>query len=199
MHYTAATTNGNYVWALDDERGQPGFFLTGRPSKSALWRVFRVEDSLGRTVVTLAPVTFAPCCPNANFSSISDDDRQSKVAAEYQALCQSIAQSAYRTIPTKARGIVESLLTEKLLKQGRAAKGELGKDLKDVKVLLEDAKERGSCGWTDMEYTLMNKTRLVHGMTHLENPEPLSPEFAMSVVADLAELLTRWGYVDTIR
>jgi len=25
------------------------------------------------------------------------------------------------------------------------------------------------------------------------------PEFAMSVVADLAELLTRWGSVDTIR
>jgi hypothetical protein len=199
MHYAAATTNGNYVWTLDEERGQPGFFLTGRSSKSALWRVFRVEDSLGRTVVTLAPVMLAPCCPNANFNSMSDDDRQSKVAAEYQALCQSISQAAYRTIPTKARGIVESLLTEKLSKQGHVAKGELGKDLVQVKALLEDARARGSCGWTDIEYALMNKIRLVHGMTHLENPEPLRPEFAMSVVTDLAELLTRWGYVDTTR
>ena len=108
----------------------------------------------------------------------------------YSDFCERVVQNAYRDVPTKARNIVEWMVTWKLRSQGHKATGKLGDDLNTVKQLLTDPKTRANCGWTDLEYTLANKIRLVHARTHLENAVanlPLRPEFGLSVVQDLSE------------
>ncbi len=201
-HYKATTSYLRWEWIDHAESGRPGYFLTGHSSESTLWRVFRVEmDVFGRTVITVAPVQFAPDCPNATFASISDPLLRLELQGQYQELCERIRQNGYRDIATKSRNIVEALVAEKLRSQGHSATGELGKDLWKIKALLEDASKRASCGWTDIEYVLSNKIRLVHAMTHPERAaegQPIRPEFAMGLVADFTELLIRWGYSKSI-
>lgn len=93
---------------------------------------------------------------------------------------------------------MEGLLSERLRQQGREAEGSLGKDLLIIKRLLDDSTARRNCGWGDLEYHLAHRIRLIHGLTHPENATassgPLRPEFALSVIDDVAELLRIWGY-----
>ena len=197
--YGVTTPVSPVSWIQDERHGRLGYFLSGDSTESTLWRIFRSEvDALERKILTLAPIQLAPDLPRADFSNVSDQALRRELAAMYEEFCNRVAQQAFRDVPTKARNIVEGFITHKLRSQGRTATARLGNDLQVIKRLLDDSATRSGCGWTDLEYTLANKIRLVHGRTHPESatsPSPVRPEFALSVVQDLNELLTIWGCV----
>lgn len=200
LHRFAATTPvARWVWTEDVRAGKSGYLLTGHSRESALWQIFRVEvDALKRSVLTVAPIHFTVQCPRADFTSVVDLALQAEVSQQYEDLCRRVSSAAYRDVPTKTRNIVEGLVANRLKTQGHPVQMELSKDLKTVKSLLENAATRKSCEWTDLEYHLLHKIRLVHSQTH---PGPVvgagkqvRPGFALSVVDDLVELLRIWGY-----
>lgn len=197
--YRATTTQAPWRW-LDDARGvRPGYFLTGTVGEDSLWRMFRVEaDAFHRAVFTLSPVRLSAGCPHADFSDLTDALLAGEVAAQYTDLCGSVMAHAYRDVVTKARNITEGLVSARLKVAGHPTSRDLFGDLQTVKRLLEDEKQRDACGWTQLEYHLAHKIRLVHSHTHptqtVRVGRPLRPEFALSLVEDLIELLTTWGH-----
>jgi hypothetical protein len=196
-YYQAATIFSPSSWRRDWTLGRVGYFLTGHSEEANLWRVSRVEpDALERLFLTLVPIQRTPSLPSIDFAIVADPDRRLELVGLYNDFCERVVQNAYRDVPTKARNIVEGMVTWKLRSQARSVTGRLGDDLNVVKRLLNDPQNRATCGWDDLEYTLANKIRLVHARTHLENAVanlPLRPEFGLSVVQDLRELLVIWG------
>jgi len=197
--YGVTTPVSPVLWNNDARLGRVGYFLTGHSAESTLWRVFRVEvDALERMIMTLRPVQLAPDLPRVDFSTFTDSDLRLEVIALYEEFCQRVVQHAYRDVPTKDRNIVEGMVAHKLRSQSRTATKRLGEDLNLVKRLLEDSQTRATCGWQDLEYALANKIRLIHGRTHPESATsslPMRPEFSLSIVEDLNELLRIWGCV----
>jgi len=130
---------------------------------------------------------------------VTDGAARVEAAQQYEDLGRRLSAGAYRDIPTKVRNIVEGLLAIKLKSQGRIGLMELGRDLQTVKALLENPATRNNCDWEDLEYHLLQKIRLAHAHTHtgavIDTGRALRPEFALSVVDDLVELLRMWGYV----
>lgn len=175
----------------------PGFFLTGTVDRGSVWRVFRHElDPFNRWLLTLSPVRLSSQCPQADFSSLKSPLVAAEVAAQYADMARAITANSYRDVVTKAKNIVEAIVAERLGKTDKSR--DLYENLTVVKKSLDDPKLRESCGWTDLEYHLANKIRLVHGQTHATGPakmgRPLRPEFALSTVEDLIDLLYSWGY-----
>jgi hypothetical protein len=173
-----------------------GLFLTGH-GEGSLWKIFRAEvDLLSRWVLTLSPVQISWRCPPADFSSLSAPLLADEVRGHYADLAAAIASNSYRAVVTDAKNIVEAIVADRL---GNVEKSrDLGENLKAIKYLLEDGSRRATCGWTDLEYHIAQKIRLLHGQTHATSPtktgRPLRPEFAGSAVEDLIELLRIWGY-----
>lgn len=98
--FGATTPLVEYDWSQDMQRGRPGYFVTGQSAEASLWRVFRLEaDALGRQIFTIAPLQFAPSCPEANFSSVADTVRRAEIGAQYDEFCQRVAAGAYRDRP----------------------------------------------------------------------------------------------------
>lgn len=195
----SALTNASSSGLLNDaQQGRLGYFVTGDAGDSALWRVSRLEtDALGLCVFTLSPVRIAADLPAADFAGLKDGPLSAELAQQYDDLCRSAVQHGYRDVVTKARNIVEGLVAARLRLQGLPASDKLFEDLKQVKQLL-DGPARNARDWTDLEYHLCHKIRLLHGYTHLGNAEQagaLRPELALTVVEDLAFLLTAWGFV----
>jgi len=184
------------VTSLGSDGEGYGFFLTGSGDGS-LWRLFRPEiDLLNRWVLTLSPVTLSARCPQADFSELKTPLLAASVGAQYADLARSITTKSYLAVVTDAKNIVEGIVAEKLGTTGKSRN--LAEDLQSVKKLLEKNPRDGSCAWTFLEYHLAQKIRLVHGQTHATAPvksgRPLRPEFALSTVEDLVELLYLWGY-----
>lgn len=199
LQYRPTTTQDPWTWLNEMRAGQSGYFLTGTVGDSSLWRLFRLEtDAYHRAVFTLSPVRLTVGCPAADFSSLSDALLASEVKAQYRDLCASVVAHGYRDVVTKARNIVEALVSARLKEEGHPASRDLFGDLQTVKKLLEDDKPRDACGWTQLEYHLAHKIRLVHSQTHptqtVKAGRTLRPEFALSVVEDLIELLSVWGF-----
>jgi hypothetical protein len=196
--FSATTPLGPWEWTQDARQGRPGYFVTGQSAQAAVWRVYRIEaDAFSRQIFTLAPVQFAPSYPGASFSSVADAARRAEITAQYDELCQSVAAGAYRNVLTKARNIAEALVAARLSEQGHTAGRDLAADLRTVRGLL-DGPTRATCGWSDLEYHLSHKVRLLHAQTHIgtvtDTRRPIRPEFALTVAEDLAELLRIWGY-----
>jgi len=195
LSYGPATPHGQWAWVSDVRMGRYGYFLTGTVGNDdSLWRLFRLEtDAFQRTIFTLAPVRLAVGCPGVDFSSLGIPSLAQELAEQYEDMCRSIRSHSYRDVVTKARNIVEGIVWARL---GAAGGRDLFADLKTVKDLIE--KQRGTCGWTELEYHLAHKIRLVHARTHAvqtaKTGRALTPEFALSVAEDLIELLRAWGY-----
>jgi hypothetical protein len=175
----------------------PGFFLTGTVDNGSIWRVFRQElDPFNRWVLTLSPVHLSSQCPRPDFSSLKTPLVAAEVAAQYEDMVRAITTNSYRDVVTKAKNITEAIVAERLGKTEKSR--DLFENLKAVRKFLDDPQQRDACGWTDLEYHLANKIRLVHGQTHATGParlgRPLRPEFALSTVEDLIDLLYSWGY-----
>jgi hypothetical protein len=199
LQFKPTTTQGPWQWLSEVRAGQSGYFLTGTVGDTSLWRLFRLEtDAFHRAIFTLSPLRLSAGCPQADFSGLSDPLLAAELAAQYRDLCASVMGHGYRDVVTKARNIVEGLVSARLKAAGRASNRDLFGDLQAVKKLLEDDKHRETCGWGQLEYHLAHKIRLVHGQTHptqtAKTGRVLRPEFALSVVEDLIELLSIWGY-----
>jgi hypothetical protein len=197
--YGAATDRVSYQWLSDARAGNRGYLVTGTSGEDSLWRLFRLEsDVFHRIVLTLAPVRFNSVCPLADFSAISDSVQAGQLKQQYDDLCRSAGGYEYRHVVTTARNIVEGLISARLSSTGQPSTGRIFDDLKTVRKLLDDSKTRDTCGWSDTDYHLAQKIRLVHGQTHIQQTltigRPLRPEFGLSVVDDLVELLRAWGY-----
>jgi hypothetical protein len=197
--YRPATTLAQWVWRDDARQGRDGYFLTGTEGEASLWRLFRLEtDVFHRAVFTLVPVRLSAGCPRADFSTVKEPLLAAELTAQYGELCRSLVGHGYRDVVTKAKNIVEGLVSTRLRAAGLASGRDLFGDLQAIKKLLEDEKLRDSCGWTQLDYHLAHKIRLVHGQTHATDAankgRGLRPEFALSVVDDLIELLQMWGY-----
>ena len=197
--YRPATKEFSLNWSSDGRMEKYGFFLTGPVGNGSLWRLFRAEtDTFDRWILTLAPVRLSSRFPKADFSSFKADLLASELSAQYADLANALTSNSYREAVTKAKNIVEAIIAAKLnkVKKGR----DLFENLQTIKELLDNPKQRDSCGWTHLEYHLANKIRLVHGQTHATAPvkmgRPLRPEFALSTVEDLIELLHIWGYCE---
>jgi hypothetical protein len=196
--FAATTPQVNWAWTEEAKSGRAGYFLTGQSGESALWRIFRLEaNALNCTVVTLAPVRLNARCPAADFSSISEPALRSELAQQYEEFCRSATAYAFRDVATKARNIAEGLLAYRLRSTNVGGTGRIWNDLQTVKKILEDTSTRASSPVSELEYHLIHKIRLVHARTHPDNPAaaslPVRPEFAMSVVEDLSEILRGWG------
>jgi len=199
FQYEAVTTRAPWQWMSEARQGCPGYFLTGSVGTDSLWRLFRLEsDTFHRAIFTLAPVQLSSGCPDADFSSVTIPLLAEELTAQYGDLCRSVVRHSYRDVVTKARSIVEGLISERLKAAGRPVGRDLFDDLQTIKKLLEDSQQRDTCGWTQLEYHLAHKIRLIHGQTHAtetaKSGRVLRPEFALSVVEDLIELLSIWGY-----
>jgi len=199
LQFKPTTTQSQWPWLSEMGTGQSGYFLTGTVGDSSLWHLFRLEtDAFHRAIFTLSPVRLAAGCPRADFSSVNDPQLASEVAAQYKDLCGSIVAHGYRDVVTKTRNIVEGLVSARLKAAGHPASRDLFGDLQTVKKLLEDNQQRDTCGWTQLEYHLAHKIRLIQGQTHpiqtVKTGRALRPEFALSIVEDLIELLAIWGY-----
>jgi hypothetical protein len=199
--YFAATSLGSWDWAQDVRLGRAGYFLTGQSGESALWRIFRLEaDALNRTVVTIAPVRLNSQCPRADFSSVSDPNLRVEITQQYDEFCRSVSAYAFRDVVTKARNIAEGLLVDRLRSANQDATARIWDDLQTVKRMREDNATRASCPVSEIQYHLLHKIRIAHGRTHPDvggaGSAPLRPEFAMTVVEDLEEVLRGWGYVN---
>jgi hypothetical protein len=196
--FLVTTGSGQDDWLGDARLGRLGYFVTGDAGDTSLWRVTRLEsDAFDRFVFTLAPVRIAGNLPASDFSTCGDSLLATELTQQYQDLCRSVTQHAYRDVVTKARNIVEGAVAARLRGQNHPASGKLFEDLKQVDRLL-CGETRDACGWTDLEYHVCHKIRLLHGWTHVNQAAqtgPLRPEFALTVVEDLAYLLTAWGLV----
>ena len=199
LQYKPTTTQAPWTWLDEMRAGRPGYFLTGTVGDSCLWRLFRIEtDAFHRAVFTMSPVRLAAGCPSTDFSSLSETLLAEEVGAQYRDLCASVVAHVYRDVVTKARNIVEGLVSARLKAAGQPTSRDLFGDLQTIKRLLEDDKQRDTCGWTQLEYHLAHKIRLVHSQTHptqtVKTGRVLRPEFALSAVEDLIEFLTIWGF-----
>lgn len=195
--FRVATGVGPTRFPDDAWQGRLGYLLTGHARDNSLWRVTRLEsDAFNRLVFTLAPIRLATGLPVPDFSSLGQPLLADELARQYQDLCGSVTHHAYRDVVTKARNIVEGLVAARLRVQNRPSSGRLFDDLESVKKLL-DGPTRNACGWEDLEYHLCHKIRLLHGRTHVSQVAQtgrLRPEFALTVVEDLAYLLPAWGF-----
>jgi hypothetical protein len=197
LHYAAATARADWNWLDDARAGRYGYFLTGTVGDNSLWRLFRLEvDTFNRSIFTLAPVRLASGCPQVDFSSLSDPLLKGEIDAQYVDMCRSVVTHSYRDVVTKARNITEGLISARLRVTGHSTGRDLFSDLQTIKRLIRQ--HRDTCGWTELEYHLAHRIRLVHARTHAtataKTGRPLKPEFALSVAEDLIELLTTWGY-----
>ena len=194
--YRPARKGVSWSWVDDLRMERFGFLVTGPVGSGSIWRLFRAElDAQDRWVLTIAPVRLSSRCPQADFSGLKASVAQ-EVADQYDDLTKAVTSNSYREVVTKAKNIVEAVVADRL---GAAASGrDLFTDLQIIKTLLEDPRQRDSCGWNHLEYHLANKIRLIHGQTHATGPaksgRQLRPEFALSTVDDLIELLIMWGY-----
>jgi hypothetical protein len=144
-------------------------------------------------VITLAPVRLTSGCPDADFSSLTDLTLVKEAAEQYADVCRSIVAHSYRNVVSQSRSIVEGIIWARL---GASGGRDLFSDLRTIKSLIESQKD--NCGWTELEYHLAHKIRLVHAQTRAsqvaKSDRALTPEFALSVGEDLIELLRIWGY-----
>jgi hypothetical protein len=197
--YLVCLSNGGYSWSPDLAAGRPGYFVTGGATHAELWRISRGEqDIIGREVFTMAPVRLANGLPNADFSLINDTLLQQKLISDWTELQQSLAAHSPAALVTAASKIAESLLAYGLdLPTSGKKSMNLASGLKDLKQLLESKATVPKLLFTDLDYHLMSKIRILHGHTHADrvviNGRLIKPEMALTVATDIAEVLTNIG------
>lgn len=184
---------------VDKRQGRLGFIVSGSAGEDSLWRVTRLEtDAFDRSVFTLAPIRMAPNLPIPDFSAIKHSLLAAELTQQFQDLCRSVTQHGYRDVVTKARNIVEGLVGSRLQVQQQPSAERLYNYLAEVEKLLNNKKTRDTCGWTDLQYHLCHKIRLLHAQTHVGHvlqSGALRPELALTVIEDLLYLLGEWGFV----
>jgi hypothetical protein len=172
-------------------QGRLGYFLIGSARTGNLWRVVRVEtDYANRFVFTILPVTLANGLPSPRFERIKDSEIRTEIEHHWRDLQNALEHHSHRALVAAAKNVAEGLLyieTRELLGNKRA-------DIGNVLPILRDLlakKETKELPFTELDYHLMSKLRLLHQRTHVEQgiSRPLQPELALTVAQDLAEVL----------
>jgi hypothetical protein len=193
--YLAAVTLSMHSWGSDLMRGAPGYFLSGPSEASTLWKIARVEfDVVGRQIFTLSPVRLASGLPEVDFSSIVNDILRQKLEADWSEVQRCVASNIAFSLITAAKNVTESLVLAALgnspgrmtFDQGLA---EVGERLKTKQAL--------ALRFDFLEYHLMSKLRILHGQCHSDrvviSGRLVEPEFALTVVTDLVQVLRSTG------
>lgn len=197
QEYLAAVSLDLYSWGTDLQRGRRGYFLTGLSEAGNLWRIARVESDLaGRQLFTLAPVHLASGLPALDFSAIGDRLLRQKLEQDWGEVQRCLASNLHPSLITAAKNVVESLVVYSV--GGQAKNMTLAHGLTQVRKSVE-SNQPGRLTFTFLDYHLMSKIRILHGHTHsdwvLISGRLIEPEFALTVVADLVEILRSVGLV----
>jgi hypothetical protein len=193
--YLAAVSLSLYSWGSDLERKKPGYFLSGPSEASTLLRIARVElDLAGRQLFTLSPVQLASGLPEVDFSVIDNDLLRQKLVNDWGEVQRCMANNSYSSLITAAKNVAESLV---LFAVGDSSgKLTFQQGLTEVGKRLE-AKQPCRLPFEFLDYHLMSKLRILHGHTHSDrvviSGRLLEPEFALTVVGDLAQVLRSTG------
>ena len=193
--YLAAVTLSMYPWGSDLMRGAPGYFLSGPSEASTLWKITRVEfDMAERQIFTLSPVQRASGLPDVNFSSIASDLLRQKLEADWSEVQRCLAGNIAFSLITAAKNVAESLVIVAIGNPlGRMT---FDQSLTEVGERLK-AKQALALPLDFLAYHLMSKLRILHGQCHSDrvviSGRLVEPEFALTVVADLVQVLRSTG------
>lgn len=199
--YLASTSRGHDGWKEDAISGQPGYFLTGLPNSSNLWRITRIEpDAAFRLVFTLSPIKLAQGLPNVQFAMVVDRDLRSEAEQHWSEFKNHLMQHQYYAVVTSAKNVAETILAAHLSAKGISVQRDFNEMLQALGDLL-NRKDQGANPFDYLDYHLMHKIRLLHARTHpgrvASMGRAIKPEFALTVAEDLVEILTSFGYADS--
>lgn len=186
--YLAAVSLDQYPWGFDLRAGRPGYFLTGISNVDNLWRIVRVEaDIAGRQLFTLFPIKLATSLPDVDFSPIANELIRQKLERDWSEVERCLVAHLYSSLITAAKNVVESLMLYSL---GDESKLTLNEGLRKLRSSLDG---RQDSIFTELDYHLMSKLRILHGLTHSDrviiSGRLVTPEFALTVATDLVEVL----------
>ena len=196
--YVAGAPGQQMVWESEIHQGRLGYFLIGSARTGNLWRVVRVEtDYANRFVFTILPVTLANGLPSPRFERIKDSEIRTEIEHHWRDLQNALEHHSHRALFAAAKNVAEGLLyieTRELLGNKRADIGNMLPILRDLLA----KKETKELPFTELDYHLMSKLRLLHQRTHVEQgiSRPLQPELALTVAQDLAEVLRSVALAD---
>jgi hypothetical protein len=186
------------IWEGEIHQGRLGYFLIGSARQGNLWRVVRVEtDYANRFVFTILPVILANGLPSPRFEKIEDTEIRGEVEHHWRDLQGALDQHSYRALVAAAKNVAEGLLYFATREQLGGKRADMGNMLPVLRSLL-DKKEPTKLPFTELDYHLMSKLRLLHQRTHVEQGivRPLRPELALTAAQDLAEVLRSVALAD---
>jgi hypothetical protein len=196
--YAAATPGQRMAWESDLHQSKFGYFLIGSERQSNLWRVYRVEtDYINRFVFSIVPVTLVNGTPSLRLERLDDPEIRTEVGNHWKDLQTALDHHRYRSLITAAKNIAEGLLYFGIRDRLEGKRADIGSMLPLLRDLLP-AKRSAKLPFTELDYHLMSKLRILHQRTHVEKgiAQPLRPELALTVVQDLVEILRSIGLAD---
>jgi hypothetical protein len=196
--YLATCSLHDYSWGSDLLRGKPGYFLSG-PGGAHLWRIARVEsDFAGRQVFTLSPVRYASALPEVDFTRIDEGLLRGKLEKDWAEAQRCLSDHLYSSLITSVKNVVETLVFYAIGSAGPSGKMRLEQALRKLRTALE-GKQPLALPFSYLDYHLMSKLRILHSHTHTDRivieGRLVEPEFALTVVADVVEVLRSAGLI----
>jgi hypothetical protein len=181
----------NYAWDNDSTMSGAGLFITGDGDPTSIWKVSRVErDVFGAPLITVSPLITAGGFPELDLSTVNDPLIRQEVEGHYREVQKSFQTSAYRALVTNAKNVAEALIP---LKAGLAPNKTFNEMLNKI-----SGQQEKQDSVPELSYHLAHKLRILHQRTHLDKVtrvgRGIEPEFAITVIQDLIEILRELGY-----
>jgi len=191
-------SKGSNAWDNDAAKHAQGLFVTGEGDPASIWKVSRIErDAFDAPLITLSPLVIAGGFPTLDLSMVASQHAQEEIEGQYRELQTSYQNNAYRAVVTHAKNIAEVLIP---LKANLPSKNTFNGTLKDLRAQMDQLHAKGKRGSvSELSYHLAQKLRLLHQRTHPERTidagRGITPQFAVTVVQDLVEILRDLGCV----
>ena len=186
-------------WPKFARQDEWGYFVSGT-TETSLLRIVRTEpDHAKRTRLGLQCVRLPSGLPQADFSAIDEQALRIEIERNWDGLHRLIGERHYREAVTAAKNVLEALLTHLLARANLPSGGTLYDKLKRVRKQLDNSQPTPPAALSEMEYHLAQKIRLLHKRTHPEKAAKLEretrPEFELTSVEDLVEILSALGFI----
>jgi IS1 family transposase len=189
--YRVVGPGEGWGWESEIGSGRLGYFLLGASQGTNLWRIARVEtDHVGRCEFTVIPVTLPHGLPTPEFDAI-DVGLREELVQQWAELGRAYVEHRSHALVTAAKNVGEGLLYWKLGDRSGRKRQDLGSLLQKLKSLLDDKLARETAPFSDLDYHLLSKLRLLHARTHPERAtrDRLTPELALSAAEDIVAVL----------
>jgi hypothetical protein len=196
--YMASVSTGDSGWTRKARVGEEvGYFLTGGPQSSDLWRVTRYEVGLAnKWAFTFSPVRLAIGLPHVQFTTINDTQLRAEAEQHWSEFQNHLVGHQYYALVTSAKNLAETLLAYHLSEGAVPFQRDFSKMLDKLADLLR-AQPGKPLRFDFLSYHLMQKMRLLHARTHagrvVTMGRAMRPEFAMTIAEDLIEVLLLAG------